>query len=83
MYYVKTEVPAVIDSATVSQATNAVYTLGTDSFPNENTLYRWAPAVSADNHTVLLNDNIKLYPTVVQQQLFIDQKENKQYRWIG
>lgn len=79
MYYVKTEVPAVIDSATVAQATNSLYTLGTDSFPNENTLYRWAPAVSAGNHTVLLNDNIKLYPTLVQQQLFIDQKENKQY----
>lgn len=80
LYYVKNENPAIMDSATTSQINNALSTIGVDSFPVENTLYRWSPAISAGNNAVFLNSNIKLYPTVVQRELFIEQKENNNYQ---
>jgi Secretion system C-terminal sorting domain len=80
LYYVANDITPKMDSATAADITNNTSTIGVDSFPVANTLYRWAPATGTGFNSVLLNENIQLFPTLVETDLFITMKESVPYR---
>ncbi len=80
LYYVSNEFNPKMDSATAAQVQTNSSLIGVDSFPVENTLYRWAPAMGTGFNSVLLNENIQIFPTIVDADLFITMKQAFTYR---
>lgn len=55
--------PPAMDSATFMQLFTSPVDYGIDSFPNANTLFRWAPAqVNTSSNSIALTENVTIYP---------------------
>jgi hypothetical protein len=78
-YFASNLNPATMDSADANTLFNNPAVVGTDSFPNSNTLLRWAPATPNGVNSVALNNNISVFPTVVEQDLHIRLNKNDDY----
>jgi hypothetical protein len=71
--------PAMDSTDIMSMFTNPS-SIGIDSFPNANTLMRWAPAVANGVNAVSLNDHISVYPTLFASTFSIDFKAKNNYQ---
>lgn len=79
MYYVSDESLQKVDSIDSPTLISNPSTVGVDSFPTENTLYRWAPAINSGFHSVYLNEAIQVFPTLTHQDLTILIKNEEEY----
>lgn len=71
LYYPSNFNPATMDSADLTDVLSNPGSIGVDSFPKSNTLLRWAIPSPSGLNGVQLNDNITVFPTVIENDLHI------------
>lgn len=79
LYFPSNLSPASMDSADITDIMSSSNLIGLDTFPNTNTVLRWAPAGSTGINGITLNENISVYPSIVTDRLNIRFNENPDY----
>lgn len=80
IYYPSNINTPTMDSTDIMSMSTNPSIIGIDSFPNANTLMRWAPAVANGVNSVSLNENISVYPTLFASTFSIDFKAKNNYQ---
>ena len=80
VYYPSNINTPTMDSTDIMTMFTNPSSIGIDSFPNANTLMRWAPAVVNGVHAVSLNDHISVYPTLFASTFSINFKAKNNYQ---
>jgi hypothetical protein len=80
IYYPSNINTPTMDSTDIMSMFTNPSIIGIDSFPNANTLMRWAPAVANGLNGVSLNENISVYPTLFASTFSIDFKAKNNYQ---
>jgi hypothetical protein len=80
IYYPSNINTPTMDSTDIMSMFTNPSIIGIDSFPNANTLMRWAPAVANGVNGVSLNENISVYPTLFASTFSINFKAKNNYQ---
>lgn len=69
-----------MDSADIMTIFTNPSAIGIDSFPNANTLLRWAPAVPNGVNSVSLTKNVSIYPNIFTENFTVNFINNSNYQ---